>query len=193
MTADPLSAPFLRASRNPCRRKKDREGGHQSRYGAREVRASEANLLNRGDVGSRDRSGHDPRLKDDVGLELGVPRHRLDEALDFSELSGSSRLLLMGVLELGGLGDGFPECDSRLSGLALYSVLSLESLDVDLEVELSHSGDDGLQKTRKEENTSATRPATAKTRGIALVEESSDEKNRLNKPPSTRSRRERGT
>lgn len=50
----------------------------------------------------------------------------------------------MREVELGSLGDRFPEGDSGTTSRAFDVVLSAESLDVDLEMELSHAGYDGL-------------------------------------------------
>lgn len=140
----------------------------------KERKRDRTHLLDRGDVSGRNRSSHDPRLEGDVGTELSIELHRLDESLNLSVLSGSSSLLLVRVLELGGLGDRLPESDSRLSGLALDSVLSLQSFDVDLEVELSHSGDDGLRESERSEKVSTSRREEEKRRD-EFVEARDDE------------------
>lgn len=70
--------------------------------------------------------------------------HRLNNTLDTAVLTGSSGLLLVNVVELGCLGDGLTEGNSGFAGDARDVVLPFHPFDVDVEVELSHAGDDCL-------------------------------------------------
>lgn len=63
---------------------------------------------------------------------------------DSGILTSSSRLLLMQIIEILPLSDGFPVIDSRLTSCALHSKLSSDPLDIDLKMQLSHSTDDHL-------------------------------------------------
>lgn len=103
------------------------------------------NLFDSRDEAVRDRTRDNPRLELDVFAGLRVNLHRLNVTLHLGVLSGSSRLLLMDVLKVGPLGNRLPERYSGFTGRALDVVLSLQSLDVDLEVEFSHSGNNRLQ------------------------------------------------
>lgn len=80
----------------------------------------------------------------DVLAGLLVHLHRLDPADDATELARATRLLLVRVAEVGPLGNRLAEGDAGLPGRALDAVLPAHALDVDLEVEFTHSGNDGL-------------------------------------------------
>ena len=92
-----------------------------------------------GDGSSLDVSGE---LKLGVFLLLEVLGLELD--FDTCVLSGSARLLLVGVVNLGGLGDGLPVGHLRGTNVGLDVELALHAVDNDLEVELAHTSNDGL-------------------------------------------------
>lgn len=96
----------------------------------------------------RDKVGGDVASNNSV-LEEGVDAllvhlGGLDEALDTTILTSTSRLLLVGVVELGTVLDGFSEGDLRLAGDAVDVVLTTHTLDVNLEMQLSHARDNSL-------------------------------------------------
>ena len=67
-----------------------------------------------------------------------------DPAHDTGVITGTAGLALEKVVELGLLGDGLAVRDAGLAGLALDLVLTAETLDVNLEMQLTHTADDGL-------------------------------------------------
>ena len=69
---------------------------------------------------------------------------RLDVAGDAAVLARAAGLLLVRVVEVGALGDGLAVGDLRAAVDELHAVLALHALDVDVEVELAHAGDDRL-------------------------------------------------
>ena len=71
---------------------------------------------------------------------------RLQVTCDAAVLPRTAGLLLVGVVELDSLADGLAESHLRLSGLYLGLVLALHALDVDLQVQFAHAGDDGLTR-----------------------------------------------
>lgn len=108
------------------------------------TRSTLAYLLAGGNVVRGDVATHD--LVDELGVlaRLLVHRHRFDEANDTRILASTARLLLVRVEEIRALRDRLAECNAGLAGRALDVVLALHALDVDLEVQLAHTGDDGL-------------------------------------------------
>ena len=65
-----------------------------------------------------------------------------DVSNNSSILSSTSRLFFMEIIERMSLSDGLSIVDSWLSCFAFDSILSFDSFDVDLEMELSHATDD---------------------------------------------------
>mmetsp|Transcript_13376 Transcript_13376/g.27623 ORF Transcript_13376/g.27623 Transcript_13376/m.27623 type:complete len:447 (+) Transcript_13376:96-1436(+) len=86
----------------------------------------------------------------DVGLELEVHGALLVELLgregdlDARVLAGTSGLLLVGVVDIGRLGDGLAVGDLGGADVGLDVELALHAVDDDLEVKLAHALDDGL-------------------------------------------------
>ncbi|KAH3669422.1 hypothetical protein OGAPHI_001543 [Ogataea philodendri] len=78
---------------------------------------------------------HVLRIAHGGGLELS---HHL------GVLTGTSRLLLVGVLERSRAQNGFSVRNAWPAHCAVHVVLTAHSLDVDLQMELAHSADDGL-------------------------------------------------
>ena len=77
-----------------------------------------------------------------VALVIRLDRH--NTARDLAVLTRPAGLLLVRVRELDRLRDRFPISHLGLAGLDLTGVLTLHALDVDLEMEFTHSGDDRL-------------------------------------------------
>jgi len=70
---------------------------------------------------------------------------RLDEAGDAAVLAGAARLLLVGVVEVGVLGDRLAVRPTRGGEVTTSQfVLALHALDVDVEVQLAMPDDDGV-------------------------------------------------
>ncbi len=97
-------------------------------------------LLHRGDELGGDGAALD--LADE--LEVAVFQ-RLHVAGDTAVLPGTTGLLLVGVVELGPLADRLAIGHLRRAGLHLGVVLAPHALHVDLQVEFSHAGNDGLR------------------------------------------------
>ena len=76
-----------------------------------------------------------------VELERASGFHETD---DTGEITSTTSLLLEGVVELHGLGDGLAVRNLRLTGDGVDVVFTTHALDVDVEMELSHTGDNGL-------------------------------------------------
>lgn len=74
-----------------------------------------------------------------LGLVVG-----LDVAGHAGKVAGAAALALEQVVEVGAAGDGLAVGDAGLARDALRLVLALQALDVDLEMQLAHAGDDGL-------------------------------------------------
>lgn len=75
---------------------------------------------------------------------VGHVRSWFHETDDAGEVAGAARLLLEGVVEAGVLCHSFAPGDLRLAGLDLDFVFAAHALDVDVEVEFAHAGDDCL-------------------------------------------------
>lgn len=101
--------------------------------------------MHSGNVGSGNVASDDTRLERSVLSSLLVQLHGFDATDDFTVLSCTSRLLLVRVGERDGFRDRFPERDSGFTGDTLDVVLSLHALHVNIQVKLTHSGDDGLR------------------------------------------------
>ncbi|CAH0056777.1 unnamed protein product [Clonostachys solani] len=74
-----------------------------------------------------------------AGLLVG-----LDPTRDAGEVAGAAALALEQEVEVGAVGDGLAVGDAGLAGDAVGLVLTAETLDVDLQVQFAHAGDDGL-------------------------------------------------
>ena len=103
-------------------------------------------LLASGDVIGRDVAAHDLVHELGVLARLFVHLHRFNEADHARVLTRTAGLLLVRIEEVRALGDRLAERDTRLTRRALDVVLALHALDVDLQVELTHAGDDRLLK-----------------------------------------------
>lgn len=77
---------------------------------------------------------------------------RLDVSNNTSELTRSTRLLLVQVVELGSLRNCLAVIHARLTHNALHSVLSGHTLDVNIQVELTHARKNGLLRVFVEVN-----------------------------------------
>lgn len=93
----------------------------------------------------RDVGTHELVREGDILAGLLVPLHGLDPTHDTSELTSTTSLLLVGVREIGTLGDSLAVGDTRLTGGAFDVVFTAHTLDVDLQVKFTHTGDDGLR------------------------------------------------
>ena len=102
-------------------------------------------LLNTGDVLPGDGTALDVGLELEVHATLFVREVLgLELDLDASVLAGTTGLLLVGVVDLGGLGDGLTVRDLGSADVGLDLELAEHAVDDDLEVELAHALDDGL-------------------------------------------------
>ena len=98
--------------------------------------------IHRGDVLARDATAGDLVLED---VAATLDRRRLDVDLDLGELAGSTRLLLVGVVDLFDLlRDGLAVGDLRLAHVGLDLELAAHAVDEHLKVKLAHAGDDRL-------------------------------------------------
>src|SRR5690606_21750700 len=78
-------------------------------------------------------------------LVAAAGTRRLEAELDDGELTGTTRLLDVAVLDrLDGTGDGLAVGDLRLADGGLHRELAHHPVDEHLEVQLAHAGDDGL-------------------------------------------------
>ena len=86
------------------------------------------------------------RAADDLALELvaGARLLRLEHDLDAGELARTARLLLVGVVDFGALGDGFAIRHLRSADVAVHLVLAAQYVDLNLQMQLAHALDDGL-------------------------------------------------
>ena len=82
----------------------------------------------------------------DLGLEgkAAVGLARLQDVVDLRELTGTTGLLLVGVAVFNTLGDGLAVGHLRLAHFNLDTVGTLEDVDLDIQVQLAHTLDDGL-------------------------------------------------
>jgi len=79
--------------------------------------------------------------------ELVVPfRRGLQEAGYPAVLSSPPGLLLVGIIEIRALADGFPVGHFGHAGGQLHLIFPPHSFDVDLQVQFSHAADDGLPR-----------------------------------------------
>src|SRR5680860_641547 len=69
---------------------------------------------------------------------------RLDRHLDARELPGAASLLLVGVVDIGTLGDRLAERHLRGADIGLHIELAPHAIDNDVEMQLAHALDDGL-------------------------------------------------
>ena len=104
----------------------------------------QTDLLNGRDVSGGNVASDDVRLEGGILSGRLVKLHGFDAADNLTVLTRSSRLLLVRVGEFDRLRDGLSESDAGFAGDTLDVVLSLHALDVDVEVELTHSRNDGL-------------------------------------------------
>src|SRR3954466_11590464 len=79
-------------------------------------------------------------------LEARSALSRGDADLDFGELAGAARLLLVGVCEVDRLREILAIGDLRRADIGLDLELALHAVDQDLEVELAHPLDDRLPR-----------------------------------------------
>ena len=77
-----------------------------------------------------------------IGFEAAGGFH---PAHDAGEVARAAGLLFEEVVEGNALGDGFAVGDLGLAGFAGDAVFAAHALDVDVEVEFTHSGDDGFR------------------------------------------------
>lgn len=108
------------------------------------VRAIHTHLLHGWDVLIRDVPTDNPILKRRILPGIRVHLHRLDVSFNFTELTRTTRLLLVGIIKLAKLSDGLAECYSRFTSDASDVVFSLHSFNVDFKVKFAHTGDNGL-------------------------------------------------
>src|SRR5690606_15039002 len=69
---------------------------------------------------------------------------RLDDDLDTSELTRTTRLLLVGVVLLSLAGDGLTVSHLRLTDIGFHLELATHTVDENVEVKFTHARDDGL-------------------------------------------------
>ena len=76
---------------------------------------------------------------------LAIQRQRLEGNLHLRELTGTTGLLLVGVVDLlNGLLNGLAVCNLRLTNVSLNLELTLHTVNNDVQVELAHTTDFGL-------------------------------------------------
>ena len=98
--------------------------------------------IHRGDVLARDTAAGDLVLED---VAAAFDRRRLDIDLDLGELAGTTRLLLVGVVDLLDLlGDGLAVGNLRLADVGLDLELATHTVDENLKVKFAHARDDRL-------------------------------------------------
>lgn len=129
----PVSIPRSRASTNPCKKLERDSAIDRATY-----------LFNGRNVLRRDVTSNNPVLKRGILARVRVDLHRLQVSLNLTKLSGSTTLLLVHIVESAGAGDCLSEGDSWFTSDTADVVLSLHSLDVDIQMQFSHSRDDGL-------------------------------------------------
>ena len=95
-------------------------------------------------VAGRDELGRDGAAADLVDELVVPPLARLDVAGHPGVLARAAGLLAVQVVEVGPLRDRLAVGDLRGAGLDHGAVLAAHPLDVDVEVQLAHAGDDGL-------------------------------------------------
>ncbi len=77
--------------------------------------------------------------------------HRLHVARHPAELTGTAGLLLVGIVEVGPLGNGFPVGDLGGAHFDDGAVFPLHPFNVNVQVQLAHAGDDGFAGFRVKE------------------------------------------
>jgi hypothetical protein len=105
-------------------------------------------LFDRWNIAGGDVPTHHHVFKLDIFARLRVRLHGLNEANDLGVLSSASTLLLVNVVERAPLSDGLTEVDARLASRAFNVILPSHALHVDFQMQLSHTGDDGLPRMR---------------------------------------------
>ena len=84
-------------------------------------------------------------LQRSILLNIVILIDRTDIDDDVGKLTATTRLLLVDLtIAHDGLGDGFLIVHLRLTLVALHLKLTLQTVDDDVEVEFTHTGDDGL-------------------------------------------------
>src|SRR5205085_11982199 len=81
-----------------------------------------------------------------LSLLIGGFSDRLEPADDMGELAAAAGLLLVLEVELGLLGRRFAVADLRGADFQLDFVFAAYALDVNIEVQLAHAGDDRLTR-----------------------------------------------
>ena len=89
---------------------------------------------------------HDLVREDDILASFLVLLCGLNPSNNPTELTSTTGLLLVCIIEFGACSDGFTIGDTGLAGGALNVVLTAHTLNVNFQVELAHSRDDGLNK-----------------------------------------------
>mmetsp|Transcript_17040 Transcript_17040/g.30531 ORF Transcript_17040/g.30531 Transcript_17040/m.30531 type:complete len:528 (-) Transcript_17040:940-2523(-) len=127
------------------------EGGLESADGEASERSSHGFGLNTLDNTRNVLLGHGTTLDFRHELEArgvvllsSLPRLEVDD--DAGVLSGSSRLLLVGVIDFGLGGDGLTVGDLRSTDVAFDVELASHTVNDNVEVQLSHTFDDGLSR-----------------------------------------------
>jgi hypothetical protein len=69
---------------------------------------------------------------------------RLHPSDNASEISGPTRLLLQGVVEVDALGERLTVSDLGLTSFDLHAVLTAHALDINVQVQFTHTGDNSL-------------------------------------------------
>src|SRR5690606_10540222 len=97
-------------------------------------------LLNARDVFLRNRPARDGITKDKTCTGLA----RLDNNLDPRELTRTTRLLLVGVVEFGPLGEAFAIRHLRCTDVCFHPEFPAHAIDNDVEMQFAHALDDRL-------------------------------------------------
>src|SRR5690606_12800876 len=96
-------------------------------------------LLNARNVFLRNCTTDDLRFKDEI-----ITFMRLENDLDASELTRTTRLLLMGVVNFSGSRDGFTISNLRRADIGFNLEFALHAVDENVEVKLTHTCNDRL-------------------------------------------------
>src|SRR6202044_3949926 len=83
-----------------------------------------------------------------LGLEhvTGAGLVRLDDDRHFGELTGTTGLLLVGILDFRTLGDALTERHLRRADVGIDLVGTAQDVDLDVEMEFAHALENGLAR-----------------------------------------------
>lgn len=100
---------------------------------------SDAYLLDGRDVLRWNVTTHDDVLEIEVLARLRVLLHGLDVTNDTTVLTSTTTLLLVRIVEVSALVDGFAVSDTGLASGTFHVVLAAHTFNVDLKMEFTHT------------------------------------------------------